>query len=109
MSFIACTFAGVFASLTQTPQMHVFSTSLLFVLFGFPLASLYCNALLANLNARSYIRGEGMGHDASADLVTMNSPVSGESMAENRSGEARPEFISSICLVSFTRQLAEPS
>ncbi|KAG6380572.1 hypothetical protein JVT61DRAFT_4935 [Boletus reticuloceps] len=51
---------SISSSLTQVPQMRVFPSTVLYVLFGIPLDSLYCNMLLANLNARAYIRGGGM-------------------------------------------------
>jgi len=47
--------------------------ALYYVLFGIPLSSLYCNTLLANLNARAYIRSGSM------------TPVFDGTMVENRS------------------------
>jgi len=40
--------------------MRAFPSNLLNVVFGIPLNSLYCNTVLANLNARAYIRGEAV-------------------------------------------------
>ena len=40
------------------------------MVFGLPLCSVYCNTLLANLNARSYIRGETTTLNTDADLCT---------------------------------------
>ncbi|KAG6380571.1 hypothetical protein JVT61DRAFT_4934 [Boletus reticuloceps] len=54
--------------------LRLFPPSVLyFVLFGIPLSSLYCNTLLANLNARAYIRSGKM------------TPVFDGTMAENHS------------------------
>ena len=38
--------------------MHVYPGSAIYVVFAVPLCSVYTNTLLANLNARGYIRGE---------------------------------------------------
>ena len=42
-------------------------------MFGIPTASIYCNTLLANLNARSYIRGEALPHNVDVDLFANTS------------------------------------
>ena len=66
------------------------------MVFAIPLSSLYCNTLLANLNARAYIRGE-----------VVVSPVSDDTKADQQSGEV--QFISPAHHVSFSRSdLVEP-
>jgi hypothetical protein len=70
------------------------------VVFGIPLSSLYCNTLLANLNARAYIRGETTTHNPDTDLVIMGLPGSGEIKAEDQSKETETKPISSTRLVS---------
>ena len=67
------------------------------MVFGIPLSSLYCNTVLANLNARAYIRGESATHNPDTDLVIM-SPEFGDTKAEDRGGETKP--FSSTQLVS---------
>ncbi|KAG8221098.1 hypothetical protein J3R82DRAFT_2619, partial [Butyriboletus roseoflavus] len=57
--------------------LQVYPTNLLYVVFGIPAASIYCNTFLANLNARSYIRGEALPHDDDVDLFASSaSPLS---------------------------------
>ncbi|KAF8448815.1 hypothetical protein L210DRAFT_3523191 [Boletus edulis BED1] len=46
---------------------------MLYVVFVFPLCSVYCNTLFANLNGRMYIRGEGTTQDVRVDLDLINS------------------------------------
>jgi len=78
--------------------LHVFPSNLLYVVFGIPLSSLYCNTLLANLNARAYIRGETTTHNPDTDLVIMGLPGSGEIKAEDQSKETETKPISSTRL-----------
>ncbi|KAI9566346.1 hypothetical protein HD554DRAFT_2174528 [Boletus coccyginus] len=66
-----------------------YPSNLLQVVFGIPLSSLYCNTLLANLNARTYIRGEAVTHNVGSDLVTVSSPVSGDTNADKQSEETK--------------------
>ncbi|KAH7917972.1 hypothetical protein BV22DRAFT_1042060 [Leucogyrophana mollusca] len=49
----------------------VFPSNLIYVVGYFPVSSIYCNTLLANLNARAYIRGESSSLSAGADLISM--------------------------------------
>ncbi|KAF8555072.1 hypothetical protein OG21DRAFT_1603108 [Imleria badia] len=72
--------------------MRVFPTSLLYMVFCNPLGSVYCNALLANLNARTYIRGGKATHNAGADMAMMSLPVSDVTKAEKQSGETKSEL-----------------
>ncbi|KAN0073659.1 hypothetical protein V8E55_012136 [Tylopilus felleus] len=67
--------------------MHVFSTSALYMVFSIPLSSLYCNALLANLNVRSYVRGEGTTHkfNAGAEMVVMDRTASNDTTTAKQS------------------------
>jgi hypothetical protein len=53
--------------------LHLYPTNLLYSVFAFPLCSVYCNTLLANLNARSYIRGDPVVDNIGAELA-MGSP-----------------------------------
>ncbi|KAN0088260.1 hypothetical protein V8E55_005317 [Tylopilus felleus] len=48
--------------------LHVYPSNLLYAVFAFPLCSVYCNTLLANLNARAYIRGETATPNVDVDL-----------------------------------------
>ncbi|KAI9568509.1 hypothetical protein HD554DRAFT_2098636 [Boletus coccyginus] len=50
--------------------LHLYRSASLYVVFGYPLCSVYCNTLLANLNARAYIRGETTTLNTDADLFT---------------------------------------
>ncbi|KAN0073573.1 hypothetical protein V8E55_012243 [Tylopilus felleus] len=67
--------------------MHVFSTSALYMVFSIPLSSLYCNAFLANLNVRSYVRGEGTTHkfNAGAEMVVMDRTASNDTTTAKQS------------------------
>ncbi|KAI9574192.1 hypothetical protein HD554DRAFT_2165700 [Boletus coccyginus] len=47
--------------------LRAFPSTLLTAVFGYPQSSLYCNTLLANLNARAYIRGEAESSSAFND------------------------------------------
>ncbi|KAF8555073.1 hypothetical protein OG21DRAFT_955594 [Imleria badia] len=60
-------------ALLASIMLHVFPSNLIYVLFGIPLGSIYCNTLLANLNARSYIRGDPVVDNIGAELA-MGSP-----------------------------------
>ncbi|KAF8555074.1 hypothetical protein OG21DRAFT_1484163 [Imleria badia] len=73
------------------------STNLVYLVFAIPLASLYCNTLLANLNARTYIRGEAttLRDDVATELTIMSSPSSGNTKVGNQSRETKPEVVSS--------------
>ena len=79
--------------------MHIYSLGMLYMVFGIPLSSLYCNTLLANLNARAYIRGDAVTHSVGINLVTVRLPVSDDTRADEQSGET--EFISPAHQVSF--------
>ena len=81
--------------------MHVFSTSALYMVFSIPLSSLYCNAFLANLNVRSYVRGEGTTHkfNAGAEMVVMDRTASNDTTTAKQS----MRFSSAIHLVSIFR------
>ncbi|KAF8546536.1 hypothetical protein OG21DRAFT_1107881 [Imleria badia] len=50
--------------------LHMFPTTFLSAVFSFPLCSVYCNTLLANLNGRAYIRGETTTHNVDVDIFT---------------------------------------
>jgi len=62
--------------------MHALPSNILYVVFAIPLSSLYCNTVLANLNARVYIRGETTTHYPDGDLMMMSSPLSSDTKAE---------------------------
>ena len=46
--------------MTQSLQLHLYPTKLLYTIFSIPHCSVYCNVILANLNARMYFWGESM-------------------------------------------------
>jgi hypothetical protein len=50
--------------------LRLYPSQVLYAVFGFPLCSVYCNTLLANLNARTYIRGDTTAYNTEADLFT---------------------------------------
>jgi len=79
--------------------MRAFPWSLLYLVFGISLCPLYSNTLLANLNARAYIRGEAVTQNVGSDLVTASSPASDDTKADKQSGETK--FISPAHQVSF--------
>lgn len=49
------------------------SIGLIYAVFVIPICSVYCNTLLANLNARAYIRGEETVHDVDVDFKSFSS------------------------------------
>ena len=49
---------------------------------------MYCNTLLANLNVRSYVRGDTVVHTVDADLFkSLSSPVSDSTKTDKQHGE----------------------
>jgi len=58
-------------SLLTIILMHGFPTEMIYVVCGIPLCSVYCNTVLANLNARHYIRRETIGHNVDTEQVPM--------------------------------------
>jgi len=52
--------------------MDLYPSQIFYAIFGFPLCSVYCNTLLANLNARTYIRGETTTHHTDVELFTIS-------------------------------------
>ena len=91
------------ARLTQTPQLQVYPSTLLNVLFAFPLCSVYCNTLLANLNARGYIRGEMTIHNLNVDSSTTNLRVSSGFNIDQQQG--KPESIQMSGKISRSGQV----
>jgi hypothetical protein len=71
--FWTATFAVMSAIFTA-----VYRSNALSAVFSVPLSSVYCNTLLANLNARAYIRSEPTTHTTSVgtELVAMPPPTS---------------------------------
>lgn len=66
------------------------------MVFGIPLSSVYCNTLLANLNARTYIRGGTTAPDTGADAVMMSLPITkADSEPEKQIEGMKHELISS--------------
>lgn len=70
--FVRVVFTGtlVITFLIRTLQLHLYPSESLYLVFGFPLCSIYCNTLLANLNARAYIQGETATVHTDAGLHT---------------------------------------
>jgi len=57
--------------------MYVWPSEKLYVLFIYPICSIYCNTVLANLNARSYLSDRSGVRRDRVDLVTGASAFSG--------------------------------
>ncbi|KAG6381791.1 hypothetical protein JVT61DRAFT_399 [Boletus reticuloceps] len=58
-----------------------------------PLCSVYCNTLLANLNARAYVLGAGETQNVDLDLLVGHSSwVSGGSEGDKQGGRAGITF-----------------
>ena len=57
--------------------------------FAFPLCSVYCNTLLANLNARAYIRGETTTYNVDADLPLSSKRASDGTKGDKHHRESR--------------------
>lgn len=75
--------------LIQTQQLHIFPSNLIYTVFGVPLCTVYCNTVLANLNARAYVRGE-TSHVIGTDLSTSSSSgVSDNTGTDNQPGEMK--------------------
>ncbi|KAG9318042.1 hypothetical protein JVU11DRAFT_106 [Chiua virens] len=84
---------ALFALLTIV-LLRAYPGNLVYSVFDFPLASIYCNTLLANMNARAYIKGQSTSVFASADLVT-NSRGSGSSNSKHQANEIKFAGLSS--------------
>ncbi|KAG6380574.1 hypothetical protein JVT61DRAFT_4937 [Boletus reticuloceps] len=82
---------ATFAVLSVVLVRALPESNLLYLVFAIPLASLYCNMLLANLNARMYIRGM---HE-----VVMSGTVSSGTRTETQSNAIK--VLPPIPLVSF--------
>ncbi|KAF8448817.1 hypothetical protein L210DRAFT_2628303 [Boletus edulis BED1] len=82
----AGTWTATFALLSVI-LLHIYPSNMLYVVFVFPICSIYCNTLLANLNGRMYIRGEATTHNVDLDLFNFNSamPMSANTNGDNRS------------------------
>jgi len=78
---------ATFALLTAI-LLHVFSSNLLNAMFSIPLCSVYCNTLLANLNAREYIRGEMTTRNVDSSANRLQ--VSGGCNITQQRGETEP-------------------
>jgi len=71
--------------------LHLYPTNLLYSVFAFPLCSVYCNTLLANLNARAYIRGETTTtHNVDVDLF----PNVTSQVSDGTKGDKHPRVVS---------------
>ena len=46
---------------------------MIYIVFAFPICSVYCNTLLANLNARAYLRSQETICNIGTDLFTSSS------------------------------------
>ncbi|KAN0088237.1 hypothetical protein V8E55_005294 [Tylopilus felleus] len=58
---------ATFALLTLI-MLHLFPSNLMYTVFGIPICSIYCNTVLANLNARAYLRGDSTTNNIDLDL-----------------------------------------
>ncbi|KAH0836829.1 hypothetical protein J3R83DRAFT_8605, partial [Lanmaoa asiatica] len=79
---------ATFALLTVI-LLHLFPLNLLYAVFGIPLCSVYCNTLLANLNARAYIRGEATTPNVGVDPFTSPALQVSRTKAGKQRGEAK--------------------
>ncbi|KAH7921096.1 hypothetical protein BV22DRAFT_753441 [Leucogyrophana mollusca] len=77
-----------------------FSQDEIYVVFDFPLCPLYCNALLANLNVRSYVRSLRQSIDGEMGLKDMTSFVNSERREENQ--------IKKLSAVVFAHRISIP-
>ncbi|KAI9567068.1 hypothetical protein HD554DRAFT_2270467 [Boletus coccyginus] len=91
------TWTAMFAFLSLI-LLHVFPSNMIYTVFVTPICPIYCNTLLANLNARAYIRAEATRHNGGVDLFTTStSRVCNNTRCENQCGDAN--------LVSPARQV----
>ncbi|KAN0088239.1 hypothetical protein V8E55_005296 [Tylopilus felleus] len=67
-------------------MLHIFRSSLIYTVFGFPLGTVYCNTVLANLNARVYLQVAKTTHDVDVDLFRS----SGSRVANSTQNDRRP-------------------
>ncbi|KAH0836833.1 hypothetical protein J3R83DRAFT_8610 [Lanmaoa asiatica] len=79
---------ATFALLTVI-LLHLFPLNLLYAVFGIPLCSVYCNTLLANLNARAYIRGEATTPNVGVDPFTSPALQVSSTKTDKQCGEAK--------------------
>lgn len=54
---------------------------------GLPLCSVYCNTVLANLNAGAYFRGEALPHNTDTDWFTTSGSLAFTSTKGDNQGE----------------------
>jgi len=71
-------------NLTRTRKVHLYPSNLLNTVFTFSLCPVYCNTLLANLNARAYIRGEAMAYNADMDLFASTTSQAFDSTGDDK-------------------------
>ncbi|KAH0830189.1 hypothetical protein J3R83DRAFT_1544 [Lanmaoa asiatica] len=107
---------AIFALLTII-LLRAFPSELIYVVFDFPLCSIYCNTLLANLNARSYIKNQASTLNVGADLITdsresrsKHSTVPTElKLFASRSQETKPSELSSSMDATDVMDVSHPT
>ncbi|KAN0088242.1 hypothetical protein V8E55_005299 [Tylopilus felleus] len=73
--------------------LHRFPDKVYYAIFIVPLCSVYCNTLLANLNARTYLTVGGGGMTFNVD-TTMSGPITiGSQVFGGSNGDKRPEQV----------------
>ncbi|KAF8546535.1 hypothetical protein OG21DRAFT_1107858 [Imleria badia] len=71
--------------------LHLYPTTFLHAVFSFPLCSIYCNTLLANLNGRAYIRGKTTTQNPDGNFFMSSTLPMPDSVTN---GDTRPQVIS---------------
>ncbi|KAG6380232.1 hypothetical protein JVT61DRAFT_8324 [Boletus reticuloceps] len=86
-------------------QLVIYPTHLIFTALYYPLCTVYCNTLLANLNARSFVRGgtETRQLNRLSSLVwrqsiTVHADAEADTEANTDSGSERTEVLGGICM-----------
>src|SRR6266702_3064642 len=82
--------------------MHAFPTSAIYAVFAMPVTSIYCNTLLANLNARAYVRGAVLPHNVDTDLFTSSSALESDTTKTAKQG-GQAKIVLSAPQVGFHR------
>ncbi|KAF8448800.1 hypothetical protein L210DRAFT_3500458 [Boletus edulis BED1] len=99
------TWTATFALLTAI-LLHIFPSSWICTVCMIPLCSVYCNTLLANLNARAYVLGAGTTHNVDLDLFLGHASwVSGGTEGDKQGVEAGITFAANQMRIAPLSQL----
>ncbi|KAI9567071.1 hypothetical protein HD554DRAFT_2039769 [Boletus coccyginus] len=95
------TWTAMFALLSLI-LLHLFPSNMIYTVFVIPLCPVYCNTVLANLNARAYVRAEATRHsNGGVDLFAPTSPACDSTRDGKSRGEANLGIWKTTEVVTF--------